>query len=68
MRSVLLTKYIVLMYNYVVTIHYTFSLKMISLKHIINGYVVLLKDLSSLINISFAYARAAICIQMLAEM
>jgi len=57
---------------YVVTIYYTFSLKMISLKHIEKGLhsftkIIKLKfsskDLSSLIYISFAYAHAAICIQ-----
>jgi len=40
MRSVILTKYIVLMYM-VVTIYYNFSPKMISLKQIKNGCVVL---------------------------
>jgi len=57
---------------YVITIYYNYSLKMISLKYIkkwlrsftkIIKLKFLSKDLSSLINISFAHAHATICIQ-----
>ena len=63
---------IILGRNYPTAGYYNFSLKIISLEHIKNWLhsfkkIIKLqfssKNLSSLINISFAYARPAICIQ-----